>query len=732
MDLGTLVAHISVGDEYKKELTDAKKDFADVGSSVEQSISKVGPRLATAGKIAGGIGAAAIGGALSVGIASSLELDTANAKLRAQLGGSAEYSKEMGKIAGNLFAKAYGDSMEQVNDAVKTVVQSGALMEDATSEQIQGVTAKAMSLAQVFNVDVSESMRAVGQMVRTGMVKDADEGLNLIAVAFQHLGPQAQDILDTFNEYSTQFRKIGIDGKTALGMIQQMVKAGARDTDVAADALKEFAIRSVDGSKTTIAGFQAIGLNADEMAKKFAQGGQTAKDAFSETITALKNVKDPIVQNTAAVYLFGTQAGDLGAALYAIDPSKAVMGLGNFANAAADVDKVIGDTAQNKITAMQRNMDQLLAHMVNAPGILGSAGSAVAAFGAQGLSMAGSIAMVASVMPGSWATMVSTVVTSVSTMTVAVIRWVMTQSAQLAIAAGRMIATAAIYVAQWLAMAAAAVLDAAIIAGAWLVALGPIALVIAAIVGLAALVIFQWDNIKNATVAAWNAITGFVIQHKDLIVGILTDLGRIMLAVVTGGLSELVIAVIQRWDGIKQGFINGVNAVVGIVTGLPGRIIGALGDFGHMLWDAGARIIQSLIDGFMSKVHEVESAISNVTGMIRGALPFSPAKWGPLSGAGAPDIAGRKIGAMLADGINSSLTDVSNAASNLSLSARIQDMIAQISNTNQPVDLSGLGSILHDAVMQALDKAELTVSGSGIAKLTNTTNQLNSKRLGGF
>ena len=82
--------------------------------------------------------------------------------------------------------------------------------------------------------------------------------------------------------------------------------------DRVGDAIKEMSIRVVDGSETTKDGFQALGLNADEMAAKFAAGGESAKEAFDQTISALAGMEDPLAQNTAGVNLFGTMWEDLG------------------------------------------------------------------------------------------------------------------------------------------------------------------------------------------------------------------------------------------------------------------------------------------------------------------------------------------------------------------------------------------------------------------------------------
>ena len=89
-------------------------------------------------------------------------------------------------------------------------------------------------------------------------------------------------------------------------------ESGAFNLDKVGDAVKEMSIRVIDGSDTTKQGFELLGMNADEMAQKFAAGGDTAKEAFRQTIDALAAMEDPIEQNTAGVDLFGTMWEDLG------------------------------------------------------------------------------------------------------------------------------------------------------------------------------------------------------------------------------------------------------------------------------------------------------------------------------------------------------------------------------------------------------------------------------------
>lgn len=79
---------------------------------------------------------------------------------------------------------------------------------------------------------------------------------------------------------------------------------GAFNLDKVGDAIKEFSIRAIDGSKTTADGFSQLGFNADDLAAKFAQGGDSAKDTFEDVITALSNMKDPLKQSQIGVELF--------------------------------------------------------------------------------------------------------------------------------------------------------------------------------------------------------------------------------------------------------------------------------------------------------------------------------------------------------------------------------------------------------------------------------------------
>jgi hypothetical protein len=73
---------------------------------------------------------------------------TLNAKLTAQLGLSAKESARLGRVAGKLYASNYGDSMEEVNAAIKSVVSDIDGMRKASNSRLKGITGDVLRSAR--------------------------------------------------------------------------------------------------------------------------------------------------------------------------------------------------------------------------------------------------------------------------------------------------------------------------------------------------------------------------------------------------------------------------------------------------------------------------------------------------------------------------------------------------------------------------------------------------------
>jgi phage-related minor tail protein len=308
---------------------------------------------------------AAIGAKIMEGIEGALDAQKAKQKLFAQLGTTQAESKRIGKVAGQVFADAYGESMDDVTAAIKSVVQNIDGMGQASESTLKAMSERAMDTATVLDEDVSSVTRAVAQILRNDLAPNAKSAFDLLVKGAQEGANKSEDLLDTFNEYGTQFRELGLSGKEALGLISQGLKAGARDADTVADALKEFAIRAQDGSETSRDAFDAIGLDADKMFKVFSEGGEPAKRALGDVLERIRGIEDPVKRNAVAVGLFGTKAEDMQDALLALDPTTAVDSLGQVKGAADEAGRVLNDTAENKLTAFKRGLEQNITNTIN-------------------------------------------------------------------------------------------------------------------------------------------------------------------------------------------------------------------------------------------------------------------------------------------------------------------------------------------------------------------------------
>lgn len=348
------------GSRFGEEFGDGLNRSGAGEEAGEQTGRRFGGAFADSLKIAAGVAIAAVGEqaatALSAGFTAALDVGAARSKLQAQLGLTADESKRIGGVAGKLFAGAYGENIQEVNAAVTSVIQNMDGMRGASSAALETMTARAITTGQVLDEDVSSVTKAVSQLMRTGLAPNAEVAFDVITKGAQQGVNASGDLLDTFTEYGTQFRKFGFDAAQATGLLSQGLKGGARDADVVADAIKEFSIRAIDGSKGTADGFKALGLSGKTMAADIAAGGPRANKALDTTLDRLRAVKDPTDQAAIAVALFGTQSEDLGKALFKLDPSTATKALGDMAGATDKASAALGDNAAARFESFKRTM----------------------------------------------------------------------------------------------------------------------------------------------------------------------------------------------------------------------------------------------------------------------------------------------------------------------------------------------------------------------------------------
>jgi hypothetical protein len=207
---------------------------------------------------------------------------------------------------------------------------------------------------------------------------------------------------------------------------------------------------------------------------------------------------------------------------------------------------------------------------------------------------------------------------------------------QMALAAGRVVAS-------WTMMAARAVISAAIMAAQWLIAFWPVALVVAAAGAAVFLIIKYWDKIVaffTKTLPRWLKI-GF-----DFIVKLIKNAAKF-------GFLGPIGLIISHWDKISKFFTKtlpsavstGLKNVINWLARLPSRVLGALGNMGSLLVNAGKSLLYGLWNGIVSVASWLQRSLVN---LVKRIVPGPVAR---ILGIASPSKVFAGFGANLAEGL---------------------------------------------------------------------------------
>lgn len=266
------------------------------------------------GKLADNLGKASLGVAAAGLALGKMALDTSDDlnTLQGKLGLTSEEAESLKIIAQNVYNNGFGESISDSVDALTMLQTNLKSTKNWSDETKEATLEQIMTINKLFNTQTEDITKTLAVMQNSGLTDDINATLDVITRGFQEGGDYSGELLDTLREYSPQFVKLGLSADEAMKYLITGANNGAFNLDKVGDAMKEFSIRAIDGSNTTIEGFKLLNLNADEMAKKFSLGGESAKGAFSQVVQAISSVEDPLIQSQIGVNLFGTMWEDLG------------------------------------------------------------------------------------------------------------------------------------------------------------------------------------------------------------------------------------------------------------------------------------------------------------------------------------------------------------------------------------------------------------------------------------
>lgn len=115
-----------------------------------------------------------------------------------------------------------------------------------------------------------------------------------------------------------------------------------------------------------------------------------------------------------------------------------------------------------------------------------------------------------------------------------------------------------------------------------------------------------WEGVKQILRGALAVVKTLAKAQLNAIVGIIRNLGPLLLSAATSGFGKL-----------KSGAVTGFKSAQTYVKSIPGKVVSALGDLSGLLVNAGQQIISGLIAGITSKIGALGKKLGEVTQYIK-------------------------------------------------------------------------------------------------------------------
>ncbi|TXR98742.1 phage tail tape measure protein [Bacillus sp. SH7-1] len=262
-------------------------------------------------------------GKATVGIA--IDFDRSQRKIQSLLGLTQKGAENLGKISQEVWKKGFGESLEEVDQALVKVFQN---MRDVPYDELQMASEDVLTLAKVYDVDLNEATRGAGQLMsQFGL--STQETFDLLAAGAQEGLNYSDELFDNLSEYVPLFKQAGFSAEEMFTILANGTRDGAYNLDYINDTVAEFGKKVQDGSKGTADAFADLSEETQAVWKSFNDGKATAADVFKAVIGDLGSMDNKVKQNQIGVGLFATRWEDMGA--------KAVLGLTDVNGGLGDV-----------------------------------------------------------------------------------------------------------------------------------------------------------------------------------------------------------------------------------------------------------------------------------------------------------------------------------------------------------------------------------------------------------
>lgn len=240
----------------------------------------------------------------SAAMDTALETQKAENQIEASMEASAGSLERYKDVMKDIYANNYGDSMEDVGDAISSVAQ---VLGELSGTELQDVVESAFTLQDVFGMDMDETIRgAQSLMYQFGMT--AEEAMDLIGSGAKQGLNYTDELGDNLSEYAGKFSQAGYSAQEYFQLLENGTSNGAYNLDKVNDAINEVTTRLADGTVEDALGSFSTGTQM--LFFQWQQGGATQKQVIDSIVADIAGCQNQQEALNMAAQAFGTMAED--------------------------------------------------------------------------------------------------------------------------------------------------------------------------------------------------------------------------------------------------------------------------------------------------------------------------------------------------------------------------------------------------------------------------------------
>lgn len=259
-------------DEFGKEVKKAEEVTVDFGTVVKTNLSNT---------VVNAVKSAVSGAASSV-----TELENAQRQFQSSTGASTAEMKKYKSVMDEIHSNNFGNDIDDVARSMALVKQYTGELD---SGKLRDMTKNGIAMRDVFDMDLSETIRGVDGLVKN-MGVTSEEAFDLMAAGAQNGLNKSGELGDNIAEYSQLWGQAGFSAKEMFAIVDNGLQSGAYNLDKVNDFVKEFSISLADGRIEE--NMDSFSDGTKSLFYQWKAGKATTKDVFYSVINDLSKAEN--------------------------------------------------------------------------------------------------------------------------------------------------------------------------------------------------------------------------------------------------------------------------------------------------------------------------------------------------------------------------------------------------------------------------------------------------------